>query len=673
MTQENGSLPESSHLHVESAPARVRAAPGERAVYAVTIENRSSDAQTQSLELLDLPQEWWSIEFDEMAVAFPGERRTATVTISIPLDAQPSLYSFRVIVKARGEASGVRCSLDVLAPTGAVPPPPAGPAIEAKARAKTEPPRAPGVSISPAHVTCKGGAAGEERLAVTVRNVGSRETQYSVSLVGLRTGWCTVPPALRVPGGEAREAQLRMHPPARAKLGDYPFKVRVAVDGHPNIAAEAEGTLTISRAEAKPTLQPGLPPTPGAGRPEEVSVPRTPVLPPEVSLTPRTSFRFGPGEVSAQAVINVQNKSKLIERYEIQVVGIPEEWFGLATTELRLEPGGNAQVPLRLTPRPGPGYPAGEYSFWVRVAPHRFPESFAEVGGLISIIGVPSFDARLAPAQSQGRKEKFKLTLVNTGSVPLSLWMEGSDPGGMCRFKFPPPPSLDPGEEAVVPVWVGARRNGLLGPPQALDFRLRVMPAGGESTAAKSFDARFIHQPFLSFRLTSLSLLLALLATILGTIFAIGPPRIGDGLTWLSCLGDDDYQIERKGFVFLKQACGGAPEDAQQALRQGTPVASPTQAQTAQPTPQPTAAPTGCTPSGDVGVGDHVTIVPSTRIRADAGLDKRVLRTLTDARPGTVLEGYKCADNLTWWRVRVDDLEGWAAERHTDGTQLLVP
>jgi hypothetical protein len=353
-------------------------------------------------------------------------------------------------------------------------------------------------------------------------------------------------------------------------------------------------------------------------------------------------------------------------------VGIPEEWFGLATTELRLDPGGSAQVPLRLTPRPGPGYPAGEYSFRVRVAPHRFPDSFAEVGALITLIGVPSFDARLAPAQSQGRKEKFKLTLVNTGSVPLNLWMEGSDPGGMCRFKFPPPPSLDPGEEAVVPVWVGARRNGLLGSPHTLDFRLRVMPAGAESTAAKSFDARFIHQPFLSFRLGLLSLLLALLAAIVGTIFAIGPPRIGDGFTWLRCLGDDDYQNPTRGPVFIKKTCGGAPEDVQLALRQGTPVASPA-APSAQPTPRPTAAPLGCTPSGDVGIGDQVTIISNTRIRADAGLDKPITRTLTGDSQGTILGGYKCADNLTWWRVRVDGLEGWAAERDEKGEQLLRP
>ena len=126
------------------------------------------------------------------------------------------------------------------------------------------------------------------------------------------------------------------------------------------------------------------------------------------------------------------------------------------------------------------------------------------------------------PAQSQGRKAKFKLTLTNTGTVPLSLWMEGSDQEGMCTFEFPPPPNLEPGEEGVVPVWVGARRSSLIGAPETFDIRLKVSPAGAESTAAKAFDARFVHKPLTSARFAFLSLLVGLLVAVVGVVAAGG-------------------------------------------------------------------------------------------------------------------------------------------------------
>ena len=45
---------------------------------------------------------------------------------------------------------------------------------------------------------------------------------------------------------------------------------------------------------------------------------------------------------------------KLMERYEIMMEGIPEEWFSLSLTELRLDPVANSQIPLRLGGIEGP-------------------------------------------------------------------------------------------------------------------------------------------------------------------------------------------------------------------------------------------------------------------------------------------------------------------------------
>ncbi len=86
----------------------------------------------------------------------------------------------------------------------------------------------------------------------------------------------------------------------------------------------------------------------------------------------------------------------------------------------------------------------------------------------------------------------------------------------MCKFKFDAPSSIDVGEEAVIPIWVGSTRQGFAGQTKTLDFRLRVSPAGSGSSSARSFDATLIHQPFLSSRLFMWSLLIAFVAAALG-------------------------------------------------------------------------------------------------------------------------------------------------------------
>jgi hypothetical protein len=434
--------------------------------------------------------------------------------------------------------------------------------------------------------------------------------------------------------------------------------------------------------------------------PEAAPAGGAPAMPPEVSIGPRTTFRFGPGEVTAQATVTVSNQSRLIERYQIFVRGIDEEWYQLAQNDVSLQPGGSIQVPLRLTPRIGAQFPAGDYSFRVRVAPLRYPDSFGEAAATLSIAGVASFDARLTPAQTTGRKEKFKLTLVNTGGVPLSPWVEASDPQGMCKFKYDAPSNLEVGQEMVVPIWVGSTRQGFAGQTKTFDFRLRVSPAGGGTSSARSFEARFVHQPFLSGRMFLWSILVAIVAAIVGMLFVIGFSSVGRAATAIKCGFDDDHQEFPKGPVLIKERCDGAPTSLQKGFftnpnggggsgsgtaGSGTPKADTPGAGTSQtPASNVTTTPgagggTGTGSGGDckgdpalaLKLGQGVTLWSRAAIRADAGLNQTVLgRGLY--RPAVITQGPKCADNVAWWEIDAGNLKGWIAERDPDDKDQLI-
>jgi hypothetical protein len=279
---------------------------------------------------------------------------------------------------------------------------------------------------------------------------------------------------------------------------------------------------------------------------------------PELSLAPRTTFRFGPADVSEHAILTVQNRGKVAERYQLSVSGVPEEWLGLSSSDIRLEAGASTQIPLRITPKTGADWPAGEYEFRLRAAPVASPTFYAEVGGLISISGVAAFDARLAPVQAEGGQATFTLTAVNTGDLPLSLAVEASDPEKRCRFKFTPPRDLSPGQQAIVKLKVGAKRNGVIGSRETFDFRLRVGPTGQEG-GAKLLDARFVHTPVFGYRSLFLLAFAAAIVGLVALVLNFGSPLVADAATWVGCQLDGSYRFSSDSLPVKKPECGGQP------------------------------------------------------------------------------------------------------------------
>ena len=507
-------------VHVLASPPLQEVRAGEGVVYDLTVTNLSDEAQTQAVAVEGLPRAWISIDFDEARQAYAREQRSAVLTIAVPDGTESRSIRFRVVASVGDERSATDCVLQV----HGVEPAPTGEGDDDEPR-----PLAPGITLTPDDVSIEGGEEREASIRLAVRNVGVRETAYTLALSGLEPLWYELPTQLRVPAGEAIDTELRLRPPAAASTGVYPFVVRVAVEATPEVAADVSAELTVLAPSAEPETPPET--APSQGRATEVAA----TVPPDVTLGPESSFRFGPGEITDQATLTIENRSRLLEGYSVTVDGLPPDWYRIPISELRLEPGAAQEVALRLTPRPGAQHPAGEYSFRIRVTPHGAPDAFAEVGGTLSVAGTSAFDARVAPLQAQGRRERYKVTLRNTGTTPVSLWIEGSDPEGVCRFDYPPPPNLDPGDEQVLPVKVGVRRNRFVGRAEAYDFSLRVLPAGGESSSARNFDARLTHQPYLTGRMLKWTILIAIAVIVVGILLRIGAGRVFDSSDWVRC------------------------------------------------------------------------------------------------------------------------------------------
>jgi hypothetical protein len=70
-------------------------------------------------------------------------------------------------------------------------------------------------------------------------------------------------------------------------------------------------------------------------------------------------------------------------------------------------------------------------------------------------------------------------------------------------------------------------------------------------------------------------------------------------------------------------------------------------------------------------------VADQVHVRSSAGYAGKstadVLRTLDSGDTGQVVAGPERRDGLCWWRVKINDAEGWIADHNTDGTLLLSP
>jgi serine/threonine protein kinase len=96
------------------------------------------------------------------------------------------------------------------------------------------------VSVEP------GGSAGTDLI---LRNRGTADGQYRVSVEGIPPPWVLISPELvQLAPGEQREISLTFQPPRspQSRAGRYPLTVRVADQAPGSVGTEARGTLTVT-------------------------------------------------------------------------------------------------------------------------------------------------------------------------------------------------------------------------------------------------------------------------------------------------------------------------------------------------------------------------------------------------------------------------------------------
>ncbi|MGD2104289.1 MAG: hypothetical protein PVJ55_04125 [Anaerolineae bacterium] len=189
----------------------------------------------------------------------------------------------------------------------------------------------------------------------------------------------------------------------------------------------------------------------------------------------RKELQVEPGQ-EAEIIVTLQNLSEIVDRYKIQVEGLPPEWVEVSRPEISLFPQDQDQVHVRFRLPEAPAARAGHYDFQLHVISDENPAERTSVGANLEMLPASAFSLSLSPQrQRSAAGATYQLQIANQGNTDLKLHVRGADPEEACSYVFSRPELTVPaGETQTVSVQVTPRVLPDPGQSRTYDFNLRT-------------------------------------------------------------------------------------------------------------------------------------------------------------------------------------------------------
>ncbi len=213
--------------------------------------------------------------------------------------------------------------------------------------------------------------------------------------------------------------------------------------------------------------------------------------------------------------IEIENKGKADDRYEMQVEGLDPEWtaspepvFTVGTKET------HSQKVFFKPPRSTESL-AGNYPFVVRVRSLESGDA-RTVQGVLQIKPFHHLSMELSPKKGymspMRHQNTFGVTIMNLGNAEHTLQLSGGDPEEACTYEFEQDQvTVGPGQQKIVEVTVNPGRPSLVATSQLFGFSINARSIQNPNILS-SAQGQLEQRPLISFgALTAVVILLGVL------------------------------------------------------------------------------------------------------------------------------------------------------------------
>lgn len=229
------------------------------------------------------------------------------------------------------------------------------------------------------------------------------------------------------------------------------------------------------------------------------------------------------------AQLTIHNMSKTMERYTIEVTGLPREWIKLDPSSVEIPAGQMDDVIVTFKPSRRPESAPGRYRALLTVRAKSKPDNALKAEVTVDILPFSGFGIALEESRIEAG-ERFKLYLHNQGSSTLALNLSARDIQNKLRFSLPNAAiQLAPGQRSVLQGTAIGRSSMPFGEPKVYPFDLlvRSRDASGFLTAVRG---QVVVKPSLPAWTPAAALAgvgaIALLFTLLALAFFLRPSEV---------------------------------------------------------------------------------------------------------------------------------------------------
>lgn len=336
----------------------------------------------------------------------------------------------------------------------------------------------------------------------------------------LRIPWLSRPPAIKTfeaATDNRREFKLKwlVQRSSRVQIDDSDFEPQGETLVSPTEPKQYTLTATNRFGTARKAVEIKPLPVPQARASEKI----------RLSLSP-LQLKAQAGIVPAQAVVQVQNLSDIVDKFIVDVEGLDESWYSRSASSIALMPQAADQVQVTFHPPKKKGVKAGVYPFAVTIRSQSMANETASVVGQLEVLPSMEFKAKAHPFRVTAMKKgSFLINLANTGVSDVTIALEATDLDEGLKFQIKPDRlTLGAWNTVEVPLMVRPKRGSFIGQLKRYDT---TITATAEGCQPQIVNCEFNHKPLMAsskpiWRMVKAVIALVIVGVALYYIFKLG-------------------------------------------------------------------------------------------------------------------------------------------------------